>query len=190
MTHGLLKFFAKDLLPGAALPQSCPHKSILIHQVANNQGMRQLAGRIALLSTFLLSGCAALVGDAAYSAAFRIKIEDIAKISSEELQQVRDVKLISFPSESPYVAKGKIVSLACKLSVAPLVPVWTWRPPLSDTNGRTPEEAALTQLKLTAVRAGGNAIFSHACVHGDSIDWSNNCFETWICRGEAARVAE
>ncbi|MGB9150262.1 MAG: hypothetical protein WCB36_08450 [Burkholderiales bacterium] len=114
----------------------------------------------------------------------------MSKLSAEEIQQVRDVKLISLPSELSYASKGKIVSLACKLSVAPLVPVWTWRPPLSDANGRTPEEAALTQLKLTAVRAGGNAIFSHACVHGDSIDWSNNCFETWICRGEATRLAE
>ena len=128
------------------------------------------------------------MGDAAYSAAFRIKLEDASKLSSDELQQLQNVQLLSPDKGLAYASKGEVKGLACKLSVAPLIPVWVWRPVPSELNGKTPEELALTQLKIKAVKAGGNAVLSSACTHSDSLDWTNNCFETWICAGEAVHV--
>ena len=148
--------------------------------------LRGAIGCLAILSCALLQGCAALAGDAAYSAAFRIKIEDVSQLSADERRQLLDVKLVTAPAGPDYLSKGKITSIACKLSIAPLIPVWTWRPVLSEANGTTPEEAALIQLKLKAVRAGGDALIASSCIHHSSIDWSNNCFETWMCTGEAA----
>jgi hypothetical protein len=81
--------------------------------------------------------------------------------------------------------KGEVVGLACKLTVALLVFKWNWRPELGDTNGKTPEEAARTQLRLKAMNLGANAVASPICIHKDGIDWGNNCFESWVCTGQA-----
>ena len=141
-----------------------------------------------IISCSVISGCAAIVGDAAYSAAFRIKIEDVSKLSQDQVQEVINIQPIGPAEGLRYVSKGKMSGLACKLSVAPLVPIWTWRPPLSDINGKTPEEAAMRQLKLKTFNAGGNALLSSSCTHNESLDWTNNCFETWICTGEVIHV--
>jgi len=134
-----------------------------------------------------MSGCA-VVGDAAYSAAFRTTFVDVAKLSAEELRQLDAIQVREAREELVYVSRGKVTGLACSLSVAPLVPVFFWTPPLSEVNGRTPKEAAMTQMKGKALKLGANAVLSPSCVHHDIVDWGNNCFESWACTGEAVQT--
>jgi len=131
-----------------------------------------------------MSGCA-VVGDAAYSAAFRTTFVDVAKLSAEELRQLDAMQVREARDGLVYVSRGKVTGLACSLSVAPLVPVFFWTPPLSEVNGRTPKEAAMTQMRVKALKLGANAVLSPSCVHHDIVDWGNNCFESWACTGEA-----
>lgn len=134
-----------------------------------------------------VSGCA-VVGDAAYSAAFRTRFVDATKLSAEELQQLGAIQVREAREDLAYVSRGKVTGLACSLSVAPLVPVFFWTPPLSEVNGRTPKELAMTQLKIKALKLGANAVLSPSCVHHEIVDWANNCFESWACRGEAVQT--
>jgi hypothetical protein len=161
----------------------------------------------------LLCGCAAIVAgvgaaagagaavgigaaavDSVYSGAFRIEIEDASKLSADELRQLEDVQLYGSDEGLSYTSIGQVRSLSCKLSGPVLFPElffwakWRWHPALSETNGRTPEDAAKMQLKIKALRAGANAIVSSTCTHNESVDWGNNCFESWICTGNAVRV--
>lgn len=140
------------------------------------------------LAMIASSGCAAIGGDVAYSAIFRISIEDASSLSADELQELRQIKLYSSDKVVTYVSKGEVKGLSCKLSIAPLIPIWHWKPAMSERNGSTPEEVAMTQLKIKALRAGGNAVLSTACSHNDGLDWGNNCFESWTCAGKAVRV--
>jgi hypothetical protein len=126
------------------------------------------------------------LADATYSAAFRIKIEDASKLSPDDAQRLLKVRSITVPTDAPYESRGRIIGLACSLGL--FFPVWL--PPVSEANGETPEGVALQQLRVKTVRAGGNAMLEASCVHSNSIDWANNCFESWICTGEAIRLAE
>jgi hypothetical protein len=141
-----------------------------------------------LLVIPVLSGCAAVGAsygaESAYNAAFRTKIEEAAKLSDAERLRLSEVKFIE-PGPSVGTPKGEVVGLACKLTVAVFVFKWTWRPELGDANGKTPEEASRTQLRLKAMNLGANAVASPTCVHKQEIDWGNNCFESWICTGQA-----
>jgi hypothetical protein len=144
---------------------------------------------VATLAITQLAGCASVIGsaigDAAYSKAFRIEIEDASKLPEEQLMAVRAMPILSTESVRIYTVLGTIQGLACKLSIGPLIPVWVWNPQLSLANGNTPEEAAMMQLKLAVKRVGGNALVAPSCTHKDGVDWGNNCFESWICSGQA-----
>jgi hypothetical protein len=137
----------------------------------------------------LLSGCAALGSsmgaDALYSAAFRIKIEDASKLSPAELDSARSVRVLAAGHGLEVTDLGPVVGLACKLSVAPLIPKFFWYPLLSDELASTPEDAARLQLKIKTVLAGGNALVEPVCTHHGGIDWKNNCFDSWVCKGRA-----
>lgn len=143
----------------------------------------------AALAISHLAGCAALVGDAAYSKAFRVQIEDASNLSQEDLEVVRATPTISAAGAQRGTVRGQVKGLACKLSIAPLIPVWIWNPKLSAANGNTPEEAAMMQLKLAVRRVGANALSAPNCMHKDGIDWGNNCFDSWTCSGEAVLLA-
>lgn len=156
-----------------------------------------LAGRswsalIAIWTAVLLSGCAALAvsssADLLYSAAFRISIENVTKLSPEELQEARSI--LFFASEEGLEAsdKGQMAGLACKLSVAPLIPKFFWYPPLSEELAPTPADAARLQLKIKAMRAGANAVIAPTCIHHEGVDWVNDCFDSWVCKGRAVWV--
>ncbi len=135
-----------------------------------------------ILGCSLLGGCASIAGltvDAAYSAAFRARIESASGLSPDELQQLQTLRFYSTDKGLAYTSIGQVQGISCKATV------WLWIPNLSELNGRTPQEAAMMQLKIKAVRAGGNAILSSACSHSESIDWANNCWESWTCVGEA-----
>jgi hypothetical protein len=137
----------------------------------------------------LLSGCASIGAaygaESAYNAAFRTKIEDASKLPEDDQVRLKQVKFIESAVDSNGTPKGQVVGLACKLTVALLVFRWTWRPELNETNGKTPEDAARIQLLLKAMRKGANAVAAPRCVHNDGVDWGNNCFESWVCTGQA-----
>ena len=153
-------------------------------KIGSNLRAGTLAGL--LLSSALLSGCAGVGILFSATAIFSSQFE-YPDLSPDEAQRLLGVKSISPPTESPYVSKGEVKGVACRTGNYFKT---NWKPTLSKANGETPEDAALMQLKLNAVRAGGNAILAPTCVHKDSFDWSYNCFETWVCTGEAVRLTE
>lgn len=136
---------------------------------------------IMALSCSLLCGCA-VVGDISYTAAFRTIIEDASKLSTDDLRQLQQIKLYSSGTSLTHTSVGQVKGISCKLSAGLM---WRWKPALSEPNGNTPEEAAMMQLKIKALRAGGNAIVLPLCSHTEGVDLGNNCFESWICAGEA-----
>jgi hypothetical protein len=140
----------------------------------------------------LLSGCAAIGaaygGETAYNAAFRTKIEDPSKLSAIDQLKLKEVKFIGSADSIGGNPKGEVIGLACKLTVAVFVFKWTWRPELNEINGTTPEEAARSQLLLKAMQKGANAVVAPSCIHNDGIDWGNNCFESWVCTGQAVAL--
>lgn len=140
----------------------------------------------------LSSGCVALGSsmgaDALYSAAFRIRIEDVATLSPADLDNARSVRVLAAGHGLEVTDLGPVAGLACKLSVAPLIPKFFWYPLLSDDLAPTPEEAARLQLKIKTVRAGGNVLIETVCTHLGGIDWANNCFDSWVCKGRAGFV--
>ena len=140
----------------------------------------------------LLSGCASIntayVVDAAYNAEFRVKIDDASKLPEQDQSRLKQIKFIESAVPLAGTAMGQVVGLSCKLTVALFVFQWTWRPELNETNGQTPKEAARTQLLVKAMQKGANAVAAASCIHKDGIDWGNNCFESWVCTGEAVLV--
>ncbi len=141
---------------------------------------------VVVLGCAPLSGCALVAGDiadAGYNAAFRTKIEDTATLSADELRDLTRVQIYSANTGLTYTSVGQIESLSCRETTR-------WIPALSEINGRTPEEAAMTQLKVKAIKAGGNAILAPTCVHHSKMDWGNNCFASWICTGVAIRLEQ
>lgn len=140
-----------------------------------------VARRVMALTCSLLCGCA-VVGDISYSAAFRTSMEDASKLSTDDLRQLQQIQLYSSGTGLTYMSAGQVEGISCKLSAGLM---WRWKPALSEPNGNTPEEAAMMQLKIKALRAGGNAIVMPVCSHTEGLDLGNNCFDSWICVGEA-----
>jgi hypothetical protein len=148
---------------------------------------------IALISAAIaLSGCASLAvgsgADALYSSVFRIKIEDVSKLSQDELLAAQAIILLPSAQAPDSIDKGPVAGLACKLSVAPLIPKFFWHPPLSEELAPTPEDVARLQLKVKALRAGANAVVESQCRQHGGIDWGNNCFDSWVCTGRAVAL--
>jgi hypothetical protein len=143
-----------------------------------------------LASTGSLSGCAAIGGDAAYSAVFRTKFVDTETLSEEELRQFQLIKVYESRDGLRLTSRGKVTGLACSLSAGPLIPIFHWTPPLSDLNGKTPQDVAMNQMKVKAMKLGANGVVSLTCNHHEWVDWGNNCFESWSCTGEAVQVTQ
>jgi len=115
-----------------------------------------------LISLGMLSGCAGLG-----------QIESVDDLSIEQLKQVNEVKFITDPNGLKYISMGKIKGLSC---------------PGSAFSGGISEEDAKTQLKIKAVKLNANAVLYPTCSHDPSVDWGNNCWESWICIGEAIKL--
>lgn len=149
-------------------------------------GASSAFGGVVVLGSALLGGCALVAGDIAdarYNAAFRTKIEDTATLSADELQELTRVQTFSADTGLTYTSVGKIEGLSCRETTR-------WIPVPSEANGKTPEEAAMKQLKIKAIKAGGNAILAPTCVHRSEMDWGNNCFASWTCAGVAIRLEQ
>lgn len=115
-----------------------------------------------LAITSIISGCAGFG-----------QVERVADLSLEQLKSVNEVKLISNPDGVDYSSMGKIKGISCKGSAF---------------SGNTSEEAATTQLKIKAVKLGANAVLYPTCSQDASVDWGNNCWESWVCIGEAVVI--
>lgn len=135
-----------------------------------------------------LSGCAVVAGisaDTVYAAAFRTTIVDASKLSSADQEKVRKVQVLAAGEAPAHIGKGPVKGFACKLLG---LSGWQWRPALSEVNGSSPEQAALSQMKIKAVQIGGNAVLLELCKHGDAWDWGNDCFDTWTCIGQSILI--
>lgn len=114
------------------------------------------------LATITLSGCAGFG-----------QIERVADLSLEQIKAVNKIQLIHGSEITKYTTKGKVKGISCKGSAF---------------SGNTSEEAAMTQLKIKAVKVGANAIIYPTCSQDASVDWGNNCWESWVCVGEAVVI--
>jgi len=149
--------------------------------------------RVACLALILiycsqLTSCAVLAAvtvDGVYAAAFRTTIVDPSRLSADDQEKARAVQVLTTSDTPPHVSKGAVKGFACKLLG---LSGWQWRPEPSQTSGSTPEQAALSQMKIKTVQIGGNAVVLGSCSHGDTWDWGNDCFDTWTCIGEAIRI--
>jgi hypothetical protein len=135
-----------------------------------------------------LSGCAAVAGltaDGLYAAAFRTTIVDSTMLTAEDQEKARNVKMLAASDAPPHIARGPVKGFACKLFG---LSGSQWRPALSELDGSTPEQAALSQMKIKTVQMGGNAVLLESCIHGDAWDWGNDCFDTWTCIGQSIMI--
>lgn len=121
-----------------------------------------MISRIGIIVCLILSGCAGLG-----------QIERVSDLSTDQLRQVHNIKLPENDTGLKYKSLGQIKGISCKGS---------------KNSGDAKEEAAIMQLKIKAVKINANAILYSTCSHDASVDWSNNCWESWVCVGEAARV--
>ncbi len=166
----------------------CNVSSLAIHLGRGTAGPSPHAACVAVfVVSSLAAGCVAIGADAAYSAAFRTKFVDATQLSEHERQQLGAMRIYDSSEALTFASLGKVTGLACSLSVAPLVPVFYWNPPLSDINGKTPQEVAMTQMKLKALKLGASAVVAPSCEHHEWVDWGNNCFESWACTAEAVQ---
>lgn len=118
--------------------------------------------RIIILSILFLSGCAGFG-----------QVERVDDLTMSQLRKVNDVKFYENDKGLKYSSLGKLKGISCKGS---------------PNSGETSKEAAMMQLRIKAIKQGANAILYPTCSHDASVDWSNNCWESWVCIGEAALV--
>ncbi len=114
---------------------------------------------ILLILSFLI-GCAGLG-----------QVERVDDLSLAQIRAMNEVQLIQNPDKVSFSSKGKIKGISCKGSAF---------------SGNSSEEAAITQLKIKATKLGANAVLYPTCSQDASVDWGNNCWESWVCIGEAA----
>jgi len=133
-----------------------------------------------------LGGCAVTIGNEigdAYTGAFRTEIVSAYALPAEERQQLSRMQTFSVDTAPRHTSLGQLKGLSCRETLR-------WVPEVSDVNGRTPEEVAMTQLKVKVIKVGGNGILSPSCSNHSVVDWGNNCFASWICTGEAIVVEQ
>jgi hypothetical protein len=116
----------------------------------------------AVIVCLLLSGCAGLG-----------QVERVSDLSMEQLRQVHNIRLYDNDKGLNYKSLGQIKGISRKGSAY---------------SGDAKEEAAMMQIKIKAVKINANAILYLTCSHDASVDWSNNCWASWVCVGEAAWV--
>ena len=151
--------------------------------------MMDASRRALTIGCCLLSGCAATSGSGSGAAAPTAEppvVEDTSRLSAEDLRLLQAVRIHESNKGLVVVSKGPVAGLACKVAVGFFAPQWIWKPALSEIDGGTPQLAAMTQLKLRAVRRGGNAVIAPTCAHNEWFDWKNGCVESWVCEGQAA----
>ena len=114
------------------------------------------------LAVILLSGCAGLG-----------QVERVSDLSPQQLRDVNNIKLYESDQELKYTSIGRIKGLSCKGSAY---------------SGSVDKEGAMMQLRIKAVKLSANGVLFPTCSHDSSVDWGNNCWESWVCIGEAVHV--
>lgn len=99
------------------------------------------------------------------------QVERVDDLSLAQIRAMNEIQMLQNPDGVNYSSKGKIKGISCKGSAL---------------SGNTSEEAAMTQLKIKAVKLGADAVLYPTCSQDASVDWGNNCWESWVCIGEAA----
>jgi hypothetical protein len=119
---------------------------------------RGLLGLLLLASGLAGSGCT------------YIEIVDHYSLSSQQLQQYRELEIVDIEqrAQGNYRRIGLIRGLSCTRS-----------PPQ-----RASEADALDQLRLRASLAGAHAISPPTCSYSGGVDWNNNCWQSIICESE------
>ncbi len=117
---------------------------------------------VAGLLIILISGCAGFV-----------QVERVSDLSVNQLKMLQDIQLYENTDDLNYVSLKKVKGISCKGSAY---------------SGNADKEAAITQLKIKALKLNANAVLYPTCSHDSSVDWGNNCWESWVCVGEAIRV--
>jgi hypothetical protein len=112
--------------------------------------------------TLVLTGCAGLG-----------QVARVSDLSVEQLRQMHGIQIHESEKDLKYKSLGQIKGISCKGSA------WS---------GNTMQEAAMTQLKIKATKINANAILYPTCSHDASVDWGNNCWESWVCVAEAAVI--
>ncbi|MCK0754122.1 hypothetical protein [Chromohalobacter japonicus] len=115
-----------------------------------------------LLALSFLTGCAGFG-----------QVDNVDELSLSQARAMNEIQTINNPDSVKYFSKGKIKGISCKGSAF---------------SGNTSKEAAMTQLKIKAVKMKADAISYPICSQDASVDWSNNCWESWVCIGEAASL--
>ena len=110
----------------------------------------------------LMSGCAGFG-----------QVEPVADLSSDELKGVNKVAFYEDDKDLEYTTLGRVKGLSCKGSAI---------------SGSAQKDGAMMQLRIKTVKLGGNGVLYPTCSHDASVDWGNNCWESWVCVGEAIRV--
>lgn len=116
--------------------------------------------KMAAIFFIALTGCAGLGQN--------VRISDL---SSEEIRRFNDMRITrsSGPSDAEIV--GRVQGISCA----------------GDGQTGVTEAEALDQLKLKAAQLGANVVANVACQHRSGVDWTNNCWESYICVGDALR---
>jgi hypothetical protein len=127
-----------------------------------------------------LCGCEAIgililpdLASGTYNAAFQIKIEDVSALSNEEQHQLREIQMYASGTNLTYTSIRQVEGLSCGHKIG---------------GGDASKEDAMMQLKIKALKASGNAVLFSECSHHSRVDWGNNCFESWVCKGEVVNV--
>ena len=117
---------------------------------------------ITVMSLLVLSGCAGLG-----------QVERTSGLSLDQWRQVNEIKFLENPSGINYDSLGNIKGLSCKGSAF---------------FGKATEEDAIIQLRIKAFKLNANAVLNPTCTHNAKTDWSNNCWQSWVCVGEAVLI--
>lgn len=112
-----------------------------------------------VVSLLSLSGCAGFG-----------QIESVSTLSPQQLQNLSTLSISKTTPKRSYASLGTVKGLSCVGSAI---------------SGTAKEEAAMTQMKIKAIKLEADAVLYPTCAHDASVDWGNNCWESWVCAGEA-----
>lgn len=115
-----------------------------------------------VIVSLFLSGCAGFG-----------QVERVSDLSTDQLRQVHNIKVYDNDQGLKFKSLGQIKGLSCKGSAF---------------SGNSMQEAAMIQLKIKAIKVNANAILYPTCSHDASVDWGNNCWDSWVCVGDAAWI--
>jgi len=117
---------------------------------------------LALLGIALLAGCASN--------------PDLGSLSSPQRARLASMKVFRGPVSQPHTVIDSVRGLACHRNA--------YRQQLLT------EEEAIEGVKLKAALVDADAVANVACQRNSGTDWTNNCWASIVCVGDAIRYAQ